>query len=616
MDKQVKFMNYFKKILMEERTNLTAIPYTPQKPMYKAVKNIQKLKRSSPEKEGLSTQNVVDFVESVADEIDINAQNIMMTRNGKVIGELAFSPFKKEMWHVTHSLSKTILSMAVGYLVTDGKLSLDEKVVDIFADKIPLLPSARLKQLTVKDLLMMSSGVSLNESAAVTTNDWIKDYLRAEITFEPGESFQYNSMNSYMLSAIIKRKTGKNVMDYLRPRLFVPLGITNIAWEKSNEGHEKGGWGMYVTIEDLTKIGILLMHDGKWNVKGKEKQVFPQDWIKEMVTIHQPSEKQNDDYGYHIWISRKNDYYYLSGLFGQLVFVHPATQTVVTMFAANRNILNNGGVIEKIKKHLLKPTEQFQQETIDSSTTFESNEYVYRKHVFYPATYEELVVEETTMWDKIKEKFGDIKEKKYVTKQYEGLPPVFNAFENATYMLEKNAAGLLPFIYQMIDSNYSKGTKIIKIKKKTKYLQLIWEEEENTFKIPIGVYEPKYTTIEMNGEYFEVGSYCSLSRDEDNRNVLKVTVAFLETSSTRRLKFHFREDNKKVKIRFDEDPSFIQFVNAAMSKINIKQLLGFFISDTDYLDYTAQRLATPTVWGHSTVGEKKMKKEIETREEK
>lgn len=162
--------------------------------------------------------------------------------------------------------------------VSEGKLSLDTKIVDVFRKNVSLFGFIRQKDLTVRHLLTMTSGVSFNETGAISGNDWVKGYLEAFCHHEPGTYFEYNSMNTYMLSAIITEITGETMLDYLKPRLFAPLGITWVFWETCPKGKNKGGWGLFLCVEDMAKLGQLYLDGGKW----KGQQVIPEDWYESL----------------------------------------------------------------------------------------------------------------------------------------------------------------------------------------------------------------------------------------------------------------------------------------------------------------------------------------------
>ncbi|MFR5106125.1 MAG: serine hydrolase domain-containing protein [Blautia obeum] len=165
--------------------------------------------------------------------------HFMALRHGKVICECNFAPYPKGMWHITHSMCKSITGMAIGMLIEEGKLKLNENIYDIFSDHMNAFSKIFRPVITVENLLTMTSGVTFNESGIVSGNDWLGSFLNASVNGKPGTEFQYNSLNTYVLSAIVTKRTGETLTEYLTPRLFGPLGITKYYWKPVQKGLQK-----------------------------------------------------------------------------------------------------------------------------------------------------------------------------------------------------------------------------------------------------------------------------------------------------------------------------------------------------------------------------------------
>src|SRR5690606_15944536 len=169
-----------------------------------------------------------------------------------------------------------------GFAVAEGLLSVENKVIEFFPDELPDTVSDHLKQLSIKNLLTMSVGQDPDptHNIASGSDNWVRAFLAREIVKQPGTTFLYNSMATYMLSAIVQKVTGQKVIDYLKPRLFDPLGITDIDSEVDPRGISTGGWGMRVRTEDMAKLGQLYLQKGSWN----GRQILPAAWVKEATT--------------------------------------------------------------------------------------------------------------------------------------------------------------------------------------------------------------------------------------------------------------------------------------------------------------------------------------------
>ena len=296
------------------------------------------LPRSNPEAEGVSSKAILDFLTAVG-ESKHEFHSIMILRHGKVITEGWWHPYRPGLKHTMYSVSKSFTATAVGFAVSEKRLTVNDKVISFFPKELPQTISPYLAELTVKDLLSMSVGQDPDPTGSVVSRDsnWIKSFLALPVLNKPGSKFLYNSLGTYMLSAIVQKVTGQKVIDYLRPRLFQPLGIVDIDWEKDPKGINTGGWGLRIKTEDLAKFGQLFLQKGKW----KGNQVLPAAWIDEATTLKieqtpelpQASKDSSDwrqGYCYQMWRSRHNSYRG-DGAFGQYILVFPELDAVIAI---------------------------------------------------------------------------------------------------------------------------------------------------------------------------------------------------------------------------------------------------------------------------------------------
>jgi CubicO group peptidase (beta-lactamase class C family) len=294
------------------------------------------LPRSSPEQQGISSSAVLAFVEAANEQID-SMNSFMMVRHGHVVAEGWWSPYDAGSPHVLFSLSKSFTSTAVGLAIAEGKLSIDDEVLKFFPQDAPAEPSANLKGMRVRDLLCMSAGHQ-TEASLSPNETWTRTFLAHPVPHKPGTHFLYNTPASYMLSAIVQKVTGMTVLDFLRPRLFEPLGITNPTWDMSPQGVSLGGYGLSVRTEDIARFGQLYMQKGQWN----GRRLVPASWI-EAATARQTSNGSNpasdwdQGYGYQFWRCRHGAYRG-DGAFGQFCIVMPEQDAVVAITSGVRNM--------------------------------------------------------------------------------------------------------------------------------------------------------------------------------------------------------------------------------------------------------------------------------------
>jgi CubicO group peptidase (beta-lactamase class C family) len=295
------------------------------------------LPRSTPEAEGVSSTSILKFINAV-EKSKNELHSFMILRHGKVIAEGWWDPYKPALRHTLYSASKTFTSTAVGFAISENKIKLSDKVISFFPKELPDPISSNLAALTVSDMLIMSDGMDPDPSSLVRkSKNWVKSFLVTPVVNKPGTVFLYNSMGTFMLSAIVQKVTGQKVIDYLKPRLFDPLGIAGMDWEENLMGVNTGGWGLRVKTEDMAKLGQLYLQKGIWN----GNQIIPSSWIEEATTakiiqhpaMPQPKKDSSDweqGYGYQIWRSRHHSYR-ADGAFGQYILVLPELDAVIAI---------------------------------------------------------------------------------------------------------------------------------------------------------------------------------------------------------------------------------------------------------------------------------------------
>lgn len=301
---------------------------------------ISSLPRSTPEAEGVSSQGIIEFLNAAA-KSPHEFHSLMFLRHGKVIAEGWWNPYKPDLKHTLYSTSKSFTATAVGFAVSEKRLSVNDKVISFFPDALPDSVSQYLSQLKVRDLLSMSAGQDPDPTFKVVSNDsnWVKGFLATPVVHEPGTKFLYNTLATYMLSAIVQKVTGEKVVDYLKPRLFDRLAINGMDWEVDPGGINTGGWGLRLKTEDMAKFGELFLQKGKWN----GEQIIPASWIEEASTkkIEQvpdapQSKKDSSDwmqgYCYQMWRCRHNCFR-ADGAYGQYIIVMPDQDAVIAITA-------------------------------------------------------------------------------------------------------------------------------------------------------------------------------------------------------------------------------------------------------------------------------------------
>ena len=303
------------------------------------------------------------FFEAAATD-SLNVQSVMIVKDGNVIYSRWLGEEAENKPHVLHSVSKTFTATAVGLAIADGKMALTDKIIDFFPDNLPAEVSDNLKAMTVRDLLTMSCGHDVEPSFRGAEQDWVTLFLSHPVVHEPGTFYLYNSLGTYMLSAIVQKITGEKVVDYLTPRLFEPLHIDKPQWDESPQGINCGGWGLYLKTEDLAKMGQLLLQKGEWN----GQQLIPADWVAEMskkqVDSVNPGTRLEDaaakgmtpetsdwmqGYGYQMWRCRPGCFR-ADGARGQYIIVVSDKNAVIAITSDEEDLQ---GELNFVWNHIL-----------------------------------------------------------------------------------------------------------------------------------------------------------------------------------------------------------------------------------------------------------------------
>lgn len=312
----------------------------------------QRLPRSTPEEQGLSSAVITAFMEALQ-QTGQEIHTVMLVRHGYVIAEGGWKPYSPDLPRLLNSVTKSFTSAAIGFAVAEGRLTVEDTVLSFFPEEAPAHPSSNLLAMRVKHLLAMATGHTEDTIAYLRQRedgDWVRAFLDIPVNEAPGTRFVYNNGASHMLSAIIQKLTGEMLHEYLQTRLLEPLGIINAKWEACPRGISTGGWGLSITTEDIAKFGQLYLNKGVW----KGRRLLSEEWITESVQSHisngdDPNSEWAQGYGYQFWLNRYGSYR-ADGAFGQLSVVMPQQDAVLAVTAA---VTDLGIVFEQIWQVLL-----------------------------------------------------------------------------------------------------------------------------------------------------------------------------------------------------------------------------------------------------------------------
>lgn len=271
----------------------------------------------------------LEYFDKVARLVHVNG--IRVSKGGDLIASKDYEdPCRRNIYSAT----KSVTSLATGIALEEGLLSLEERLVDVFREEVPSGDLGHLPEARVRDLLTMGLGQERSalmggERAQIPLGtNWVREALRIPFLHHPGERFLYSNVGPYLMGVLIERRASENLADYLLPRLFRPLAIPCPTWERDHEGRSFGAGGLFLSIDEFHRLGLLALQDGKW----EGKALVPSSWI------HECKKKQIEGgpYSYLYWLGPHGSFR-MDGKYGQVSVVFPGKESVVTITAECRD---------------------------------------------------------------------------------------------------------------------------------------------------------------------------------------------------------------------------------------------------------------------------------------
>ena len=535
------------------RGGTSVVPYYPQKTEISSYES-KYFNRAVPEKHGISSKRIYNMLCELEDERRANIHNLFVLCNNEVIAECSKDGYNVNLWHLSHSMSKSITGMAVGLLYDDGLLDLGRRVTDIFPEV--KYSDKRFADITVHMLLCMTAGVSFNEAGAVTETEWTNAFFGSSLKFAPGTKFAYNSMNSYILARIVERLSGSRFIDYVDTRIFSPLGIDNYLWEKGPEGIEKGGWGLYMSAESWAKVGQMILDKGVF----EGKRILSEEWVELSVKTHAIPPKSTGDfnYGYQLWVGRENNEILFNGMLGQNVWICPHNRIVAVVFSGNNELFQDSPTIDIIKRHLSgKIEDDLDKDDIKvlsrkEITFFDSRRWVRplerRRGLLYW-----LGIRSRTPFD---ERFTSLL---------------------GTYMFGNNDVGLLPLFIGAMQNNLDTSIREIRFERLGEELNLVIKESEEEYRISVGFYGYNENILNFRGEKYIVKAMASAQVNSSGEGEYRIEFLYPEMPNTRMLRITGIND-AAIRLQFFEVPNN-KIIDSILAKATSESTALGFIMD-------------------------------------
>lgn len=550
------------RLMDTEHATETFYPVAPQKPTISAGRGGQAMPCCVPERQGISSRLISDFLRSLQEDPTLRMHSVLVIRNGHVLCRAAFGARDTLLPRMTFSACKSITALAIGILMDDGLLHPSDKLTDFFSDDCGPLSRRLMKDLTIHHVLSMQTGNLFNEAGSMTEPDWIKSYFSSP-ALEGSRKFQYNSLNSYILAALVTRLSGMSLSDFLTQRLFAPMGIADFYWETSPEGIEKGGWGLYLSPEDLGKLGQLVMDGGIW----QGKRLISSEFLDAATSaqVQTPLNCGDFNYGWQIWVGRTDNIFLFNGMFGQNVMGFRDSGIILVSHAGN-------------------------------DEAFQTSAYYRLAQKFFGGSFPHHLPVDL---------FGKLALKRMIrclSAAPEAIPgqKEFARFSGRQLTVSAPhalSAGLLPSMLQTVEGCFSKGLKAVSLRGTRTAPELIYEETDQTFHLTCGLKKPLRQRISYHGNIFEVAVQARFTKNEDLVPILRIQIDFLETPCTRILKLIPQGDH--LILRQEETPGEAFLTNLLFSgsqNTAAKALLSslFGNSDPEWIRWRIGRLFTQT----------------------
>ena len=589
---QMRSLRLVRDLLFSQKTE-GLLPYRPDpKPDPDGQRPAFVLERAAPEEEGADCGALAELYRALADAPQADVHALLLARHGRVVSEGWFAPYRPGVRHVTHSLCKSFTGTAVGLAIAEGYFGLEDKVAGYFPEYCSLFTGRRARAITVRHLLTMSSGISFNEMGEALESDWLRGIFESEILFEPGSRFLYNSMNSYLLSALVKRTTGQGLVEFLTPRVFAPLGFGTVGWEKCPHGIEKGGWGMYLDPEDMLKFGQLYLQGGVWQTDQGPRRLLPEEWVREATRTQITGSE--GEYGYHIWTNAADGSFLMNGMFGQYVAIFPRQQAVAVMLSGNGNLFADSVAYTCLREGVARSC------AADRPLPARRREKAALERLLGALEFGRPAPEQIGWTGRLAGRLAALLTRRQAEAERAAERAAIDALCGRRWTFPRSRAGLLPMMAQVMDGNFSGGVRALRLHRQGERLLLEWEEPEGALELPVGLGGWADGEIRIGPERFLTAARGDLRRDEDGRPVLVILLCLPEHSSCRQIKLSLQPGGAgQLQLRLDERPSLVIGIKKMFEQdqnTGTRNPLAELISG-GYTQYRLRQLIAPELEG-------------------
>lgn len=537
-------------------------------------KRIKSLKRGKPEEYGYSQEYLDSYFNELVSDHSIRVNRIMVIKGNEVIAERYEYPYVRDSWDCIFSCTKTVVALALGLLYDDGKVNLDEPVCKILKNEKQIFNN-RNKKITLRHLLTMSTGITFNEMETASSYKWVKSFFDSSYKFKLGSKFEYNSLNTYIISVCVEKLAGMKFEELVKERIFKPLDINDTHFDVSPEGYFKGGWGLYILPEDMAKLGILVRDNGMYN----DKQIISKEWIQMMS--HKQFASTNFghiyDYGYQMWVDDKIDFCAFNGMYDQDILIFRKSGVIIVSCFADSEAFHGSSLFTTSTKYFSK----------SGMGNFELCNFHGHRN---------LKNEKDLMY------YYDL----IANKEYKPASKI------------ANSCGILPLLLQNELGTYTKGIKGVTFKKNddNSYVFVV-NENHKQYELEFNFSNGVRKVYDFYGNLFDCVCDARFILSGKSDPYLIIRLFFLEFSSSRYFSIKFSKDMDIISLEESENPG-LDFV---LSLIEIQdESTKLFLTrltktvGPDYVTGKIKNIFSPSF--PLIHGEAKMKKYLNIKEKK
>lgn len=576
-----KSVSFLLQLMDTKKSTQPVISLEHNKPQCKKTPIENAFKRGTPESVGISSKELSEFLLKLKNDKNLFMHGITVIKDRTVVFESGFSVYETDIPQYTFSACKSVTSMAIGILIGDGKLKLTDKLYDIFPELFTPITKLKLRDLTIEDILTMRSTVTFSEMNSMLDDDWLKGYINSSTKGTIGQTFNYNSLNTYVLSAVVCKIAGESMTSFLDKRLFKPLKITNYFWETCPKNIEKGGWGLYICPEDFAKLAQLFLDDGVYD----GRQLIPAAYVKNAIKPHAktPNDYGFFDYGFQIWSGRNSNTFLFNGMFGQNVLTFKDSNIIIATNAGNNEMFQQSNYFKYAFEYFNK---EFPKSLPENSIDLSELEATKKAISYTPKP-----IKKPTLFERLFRRKRDVLP----------LPEMCYELDKCSLLCEDKegaSVGLLPMMWQMIENNYTSGLNKITFSVEDDNFYLNYCEQDEAYKFNIGFNEPKTNYLSFHSDNQCVKTLAKFTTDEDDRRVLVVDFYFLENPSSRQIKLFFEDD--EVVLSQSERPNSkfaFDLINSIKETYGQQPIIGTRIAnlEPEYLFFKVNKLFCPTL---------------------